>query len=186
MDQARLGHRILLVPIFINFLSAILLISLCFLNFIIHTRRLFTTHFFVPITNILFNGVLAIGVVTIGACCDRLQQRRRVCCCLMNGKTAQCRTALPFLHSTMIGSFSPYVTGVTILNVISFPKAVVNRVLNKIIPRITVGCRLVVDIVAIITSVLSLIVALFLSIHHAFSSLKYLGGVFGRSGSWGG
>lgn len=161
---------------------AIILIKLCFLNFMLGLSGVFDTRCFVPIFNVVVKGVLKIGIVKLGACCTKLHERRRLCCFLLKGNTAHGRTVTPFIHRTLVGTFDPNVTGVTMAKLITLPKAVVKRVLKKDSPRITVGCRVVVMIVAIITSVLSLVVAVFLTSQGSFSDCNQLLQIRGSAG----
>lgn len=185
LTQARLGEGVLLLPVSTNFLYDMMYMNLCFVKVMLEIRGMFDTQCFVPVFNVLVNGVLSDGIVTLGACCDKLGQRRRLCQCLLNGNTAGTRTRTPFVHRTVVGSFDPLVTGVSIVKLITFPKAVVNRVLNNDDPGITVGCRVVVVIVAFATSVLSLVVAVSLTSHGSFSTCNGLLPIVMRGGKGG-
>lgn len=180
--QAKLGQHVLLVPVAIKFLYDMVLIKLCFVNVILRLSGVFDTRCFVPVFKVLVKGVLSDGIVTLGACCDNLGHRRRLCQCLLKGKTAQRRTRTPFVGRTVVGSFDPLVTGVTMVKLMTLPKAVVKRVLKKDDPGITVGCRVVVVIVAFATSVLSLVVAVSLTSQESFSTCKGLLRMSGRTG----
>ncbi|MCD8317409.1 MAG: ABC transporter permease [Paraprevotella sp.] len=178
VSRTTLRPRVLFWPIFVGFLSTVLLVSLYFLGLVVRVDHVFSARFFIPVTGLLFGNMLTVSIMAVNVYYSELQRDRDMYYYLLGNGATRFEATLPILRSAVIKAFSPCIANMAVLGVVSFPGTMIGQILGGFMPEVAIKYQLMISIITVVSSMLSLVITIRLSARSTFDEFGRLKPVF--------
>ncbi len=183
VSRTELKREVLLIPVFVGFLSTVLLVSLYFLGFVVRAEELFAARFFIPVAGVLFGNMLTVNIMAVNTYYSELRREQEMYYYLVGNGATRYEATLPFLRSAVVKSFSPCIANMAVLGIVSFPGTMIGQILGGVVPEVAIKYQLMISVITVVASMLSLVITLFLSVRRTFDDLGCLKNIFKESNS---
>lgn len=178
VSRTALYRRVLFIPVFVALLVTVLLVTLYFLGIVMRVDDVFAARYFIPIVGVLFGNMLTVNVMALNVYYSDLQREQQMYYYLLGNGATRFEAVLPFLRSAMTKSFSPCIANMAVLGIVSFPGTMIGQILGGAMPEIAIKYQLMISVITVVASMLSLVVAIALSMHHTFDKFGCLKPIF--------
>ena len=183
VERTALRRKVLLLPVFIGFLSTVLLVSLYFLAFVVRADDVFAARFFIPVAGVLFGNMLTVNIMAVNVYYSELQREQNMYYYLLGNGASRFEATLPFLRSAVIKSFSPCIANMAVLGVVSFPGTMIGQILGGSMPEVAIKYQLMISVITVVASLLSLLITISLSARRTFDGFGRLRPIFRGEGN---
>ena len=185
VSRTDLRRGVLLLPVFVGFLSTMLLVSLYFLGFVVRADDVFAARFFIPVAGVLFGNMLTVNIMAVNVYYSELRREQDMYYYMLGNGATRFEATLPFLRSAVIKSFSPCIANMAVLGIVSFPGTMIGQILGGSMPGVAIKYQLMISVITVVASMLSLVVTISLSARRTFDEFGRLKPVFrdGRNGN---
>ena len=119
VSRTALRRSVLLLPVFVGFLSTVLLVSLYFLGFVVRADDVFAARFFIPVAGVLFGNMLTVNIMAVNVYYSELHREQAMYYYLLGNGASRFEATLPFLRSAVIKSLSPCIANMAVLGIVS-------------------------------------------------------------------
>lgn len=177
-QRTRLRRQILAVPAFVAFFISALVVGFFFLVFVLRLDNPFTARYFVPIMGILMGNMLGVNVLTLSTFYSGIEREQPTYYYLLASGATRFEAWLPFLREAVIKSFTPCIANMAVMGIVALPGTMIGQILGGSAPDVAVKYQMMIVIITMSASMLSLILALWLSTRRAFDAYGRLGTVF--------
>ncbi len=178
VSRTNLRYRVLFLPVFVGFLSTVLLVSLYFLGFVVHADHVFAARFFIPVAGVLFGNMLTVNIMAVNVYYSDLQREQDMYYYLLGNGATRFEATLPFLRSAVVKSFSPCIANMAVLGIVSFPGTMIGQILGGSLPEVAIKYQLMISVITVVASMLSLVITIHLSARRTFDAFGRLRPVF--------
>lgn len=178
VSRTALRRSVLLLPVFVGFLSTVLLVSLYFLGFVVRADDVFAARFFIPVAGVLFGNMLTVNIMAVNVYYSELHREQAMYYYLLGNGASRFEATLPFLRSAVIKSFSPCIANMAVLGIVSFPGTMIGQILGGSMPEVAIKYQLMISVITVVASMLSLVVTISLSARRTFDEFGRLQPVF--------
>lgn len=178
VSRTALRRSVLLLPVFVGFLSTVLLVSLYFLGFVVRADDVFAARFFIPVAGVLFGNMLTVNIMAVNVYYSELHREQAMYYYLLANGASRFEATLPFLRSAVIKSFSPCIANMAVLGIVSFPGTMIGQILGGSMPEVAIKYQLMISVITVVASMLSLVVTISLSARRTFDEFGRLQPVF--------
>ena len=178
VSRTALRRSVLLLPVFVGFLSTVLLVSLYFLGFVVRADDVFAARFFIPVAGVLFGNMLTVNIMVVSVYYSELHREQAMYYYLLGNGASRFEATLPFLRSAVIKSFSPCIANMAVLGIVSFPGTMIGQILGGSMPEVAIKYQLMISVITVVASMLSLVVTISLSARRTFDEFGRLQPVF--------
>ena len=173
-ERTRLPRRIVAIPAFASFFVAALLVGFYFLCFVLRLDHPFTARYFIPIMGILMGNMLGVNVLTLSTFYSGIEREQATYYYLLGNGATNFEARLPFMREAVIKSFTPCIANMAVMGIVALPGTMIGQILGGSAPDVAVKYQMMIVIITMSASMLSLILALWLSSYRAFDSFGRL------------
>ena len=167
-ERTRLRRSVVAVPAFISFLVAALLVGFFFLCLVLRLDHPFAARYFIPVMGILMGNMLGVNVLALSTFYTRIEREQSTYYYLLGNGASPFEAWLPFLREAVIKSFTPCIANMAVMGIVALPGTMIGQILGGSSPDVAVKYQMMIVLITMSASMLSLILALWLSTRRAF------------------
>lgn len=168
ITRTHVKRRILMIPLIVGFVVASILVGLYFLGIVLQLNNIFNAQYFIPIMGILLGNMLTVNVIAVGTFYSTLQREQNLYYFLLGNGASQGEALTPFIRQAISKSFSPTIANMAVMGLVSLPGTMIGQILGGSTPDVAIKYQIMIVVVTMSASMLSLIVAIRLSVKNAF------------------
>lgn len=184
LTRTRVCRSVLMMPLFVGFVVASVLIGLYFLGIVLGLNNVFSAQYFIPIMGILLGNMLTVNVIAVGTFYSTLQREQNLYYFLLGNGASRSEALQPFVRQAIVKSFSPTIANMAVMGLVSLPGTMIGQILGGSTPNVAIKYQIMIVVITMSASMLSLIIAIHLSSKRAFDSYGRMRQVF-RKGNKG-
>ena len=173
-QRTGLRRRIVAVPAFSGFLISALVIGFFFLCLVLELDQPFTAQYFIPIMGILMGNMLGVNVLALSTFYSGLEREQATYYYLLGNGATRFEAWLPFMREAVIKSFTPCIANMAVMGIVALPGTMIGQILGGSAPDVAVKYQMMIVVITMSASMLSLILALWLSTRNAFDDFGRL------------
>ena len=169
-QRTGLRSSIVAVPSFVGFLISALVVGFFFLCLVLRLDSPFTARYFIPIMGILMGNMLGVNVLTISTFYRGVQREQATYYYLLGNGATRFEAWLPFMREAVIKSFTPCIANMAVMGIVALPGTMIGQILGGSSPDVAVKYQMMIVVITMASSMLSLILSLWLSTRRAFDA----------------
>lgn len=173
-QRTGLKRRIVAVPAFTGFLISALVVGFFFLCLVLRLDHPFTAQYFIPIMGILMGNMLGVNVLSLSTFYSGLEREKATYYYLLGNGATRFEAWLPFMREAVIKSFTPCIANMAVMGIVALPGTMIGQILGGSAPDVAVKYQMMIVVITMSASMLSLILALWLSTRNAFDAFGRL------------
>ncbi len=170
VERTRLRRGIVALPAFVAFCVSALLVGFFFLVPVLGLEHPFTARYFVPIMGILMGNMLGVNVLTLSTFYSGIEREQATYYYLLASGASRFEAWLPFMREAVQKSFTPCIANMAVMGIVALPGTMIGQILGGSPPDVAVKYQMMIVIITMSASMLSLILALWLSTRRAFDA----------------
>ena len=167
-QRTHLRWRVVAVPAFVSFVVSAMLVGAFFLCVVLQLDQPFTARYFIPVMGILMGNMLGVNVLTLSTFYSGVQRERATYYYLLGNGASRFEAWLPFMREAVIKSFTPCIANMAVMGIVALPGTMIGQILGGSAPDVAVKYQMMIVVITMSASMLSLILALWLSTREAF------------------
>jgi len=167
-QRTHLKWRVVAVPAFVSFVVSAMLVGAFFLCVVLQLDQPFTARYFIPVMGILMGNMLGVNVLTLSTFYSGVQRERATYYYLLGNGASRFEAWLPFMREAVIKSFTPCIANMAVMGIVALPGTMIGQILGGSAPDVAVKYQMMIVVITMSASMLSLILALWLSTREAF------------------
>lgn len=168
VTRTRVKRRVLMGPLIVGFVVASVLIGLYFLGIVLQLNNIFSAQYFIPIMGILLGNMLTVNVIAVGTFYTTLQREQNLYYFLLGNGAPQSEALTPFIRQAIAKSFSPTIANMMVMGLVSLPGTMIGQILGGSTPDVAIKYQIMIVVITMSASMLSLMIAIRLSVKRAF------------------
>ena len=168
VTRTKVRRGILMMPLIVGFIVASVLIGLYFLGIVLQLDNIFSAQYFIPIMGILLGNMLTVNVIAVGTFYSTLQREQNLYYFLLGNGASQGEALAPFIRQAIAKSFSPTIANMAVMGLVSLPGTMIGQILGGSTPDVAIKYQIMIVVVTMSASMLSLMIAIRLSVKRAF------------------
>lgn len=180
-QRAKLKTKVVLIPLCVGFFSAAILVGLYFLLVVLRLDNPFDARYFIPIMAILIGNMIEVNYLGLSTFYHGLRHESTLFKYLLGNGATHFEATRPFVRLAMEKAFTPCIVNMAVMGFISLPDTMTGQILGGSLPGIAVKYQIMIVVITFSSSILSLIISLFMSDKKSFDSLGQLKDVFSKS-----
>ena len=177
-QRTRLRLSVIAVPAFVSLLLSAFMVGFYFLRLVLGLNYLFEARYFIPIMGILFGNMLGVNVLTLSTFYSGIEREQQTYYYLLGNGATRFEAMLPFLREAVIKSFTPCIANMAVMGIVSLPGTMIGQILGGSSPGIAIKYQMMIVIITMSSSMLSLILTVWLSARRSFDVYGRLRQVF--------
>lgn len=167
-QRTGLRSSVVAVPSFVGFLISALVVGFFFLCFVLRLDNPFAARYFIPIMGILMGNMLGVNVLTLSTFYSGVQREQATYYYLLGNGATRFEAWLPFMREAVIKSFTPCIANMAVMGIVALPGTMIGQILGGSSPDVAVKYQMMIVVITMASSMLSLILSLWLSTRRAF------------------
>ena len=168
VTRTKVRRGVLMMPLIVGFVVASVLIGLYFLGIVLQLDNIFSAQYFIPIMGILLGNMLTVNVIAVGTFYSTLQREQNLYYFLLGNGASQGEALAPFIRQAIAKSFSPTIANMAVMGLVSLPGTMIGQILGGSTPDVAIKYQIMIVVVTMSASMLSLMIAIRLSVKRAF------------------
>ena len=168
VTRTKVRRGVLMMPLIVGFIVASVLIGLYFLGIVLQLDNIFSAQYFIPIMGILLGNMLTVNVIAVGTFYSTLQREQNLYYFLLGNGASQGEALAPFIRQAIAKSFSPTIANMAVMGLVSLPGTMIGQILGGSTPDVAIKYQIMIVVVTMSASMLSLMIAIRLSVKRAF------------------
>ena len=168
ITRTNVRRRILMWPLVVGFVVASVLVGLYFLGIVLQLNNVFSAQYFIPIMGILLGNMLTVHVIAVGTFYSNLQREQNLYYFLLGNGASQSEALVPFIRQAIVKSFAPTIANMAVMGLVSLPGTMIGQILGGSTPDVAIKYQIMIVVITMSASMLSLMIAIRLSVKRAF------------------
>ena len=168
ITRTRVQRGVLMMPMIVGFVVASVLVGLYFLGVVLQLDNVFSAQYFIPIMGILLGNMLTVNVIAVGTFYSTLQREQNLYYLLVGNGASQSEALVPFIRQAIAKSFSPTIANMAVMGLVSLPGTMIGQILGGSTPDVAIKYQIMIVVITMSASMLSLMIAIRLSVKKAF------------------
>lgn len=168
ITRTRVRRGVLMIPMIVGFVVASVLVGLYFLGIVLQLDNVFSAQYFIPIMGILLGNMLTVNVIAVGTFYSSLQREQNHYYFLLGNGASQGEALVPFIRQAIAKSFSPTIANMAVMGLVSLPGTMIGQILGGSTPDVAIKYQIMIVVITMSASMLSLMIAIRLSVKKAF------------------
>ena len=168
ITRTMVKRDVLMGPLVVGFVFASVFLGLYFLGVVLQLNNNFSAQYFIPIMGILLGNMLTVNVIAVGTFYSALQREQNLYYFLLGNGASQSEALVPFVRQAIAKSFSPTIANMAVMGLVSLPGTMIGQILGGSTPDVAIKYQIMIVVVTMSASMLSMIVAIRLSVKRAF------------------
>ena len=169
-ERTHLRRSVVAVPAFIGFLVSAFIVGFFFLCLVLRLDHPFTARYFVPVMGILMGNMLGVNVLSLSTFYSAIQREQATYYYLLGNGASRFEAWLPFMRDAVIKSFTPCIANMAVMGIVALPGTMIGQILGGSSPDVAVKYQMMIVIITMSSSMLSLILTLWLSVRQSFDA----------------
>lgn len=169
-ERTRLRWKVVAIPAFSSFVVSALIVGFYFLCLVLQLDHPFTARYFIPIMGILMGNMLGVNVLTLSTFYSGIESEQATYYYLLGNGASRYEAWLPFMREAVIKSFTPCIANMAVMGIVALPGTMIGQILGGSSPDVAVKYQMMIVIITMTSSMLSLILTLWLSTRRAFDA----------------
>ena len=169
-ERTHLRRNVVAVPAFVGFLVSAFVVGFFFLCIVLQLDHPFTARYFVPIMGILMGNMLGVNVLSLSTFYSTIQREQATYYYLLGNGASRFEAWLPFMRDAVIKSFTPCIANMAVMGIVALPGTMIGQILGGSSPDVAVKYQMMIVIITMSSSMLSLILTLWLSVRRSFDA----------------
>ena len=182
ITRTRVRRGVLMMPMIVGFVVASVLVGLYFLGIVLQLDNVFSAQYFIPIMGILLGNMLTVNVIAVGTFYSNLQREQNLYYFLLGNGASQSEALVPFIRQAIAKSFSPTIANMAVMGLVSLPGTMIGQILGGSTPDVAIKYQIMIVVITMSASMLSLMIAIRLSVKRAFDGYGRMRGVMKDKG----
>ena len=178
VSRSRLHSRVLFMPACVAMFVSVLLVSMYMIFVVLRPAASLSARWFVPVTGVLLAHVLTTNIQAVRAYFDCLRQDSEPYYTLLGNGCSRFSALAPYITRALRSLTMPAVASLSAMGLFVLPMLLSRLLLGGLQPIAAVAVFMELVIGGVVTSVLSLVLTLWLSDRKAFGPQGQLGDVF--------
>lgn len=166
--RTNVRRGVLMWPLVVGFVVASVLIGLYFLGIVLQLNNVFSAQYFIPIMGILLGNMLTVNVIAVGTFYSNLQREQNLYYFLLGNGASQSEALVPFIRQAIVKSFAPTIANMAVMGLVSLPGTMIGQILGGSTPDVAIKYQIMIVVITMSASMLSLMIAIRLSVKRAF------------------
>ena len=171
VKRTKVKSQVLMKPLVVGFVVASVLVGLYFLGIVLQLNNIFSAQYFIPIMGILLGNMLTVNVIAVGTFYSTLQREQNLYYFLLGNGASQREALAPFVRQAIAKSFSPTIANMAVMGLVSLPGTMIGQILGGSTPDVAIKYQIMIVVITMSASMLSLIIAIRLSVKRAFDGV---------------
>lgn len=180
LTRTRVRRSILMMPLVVGFVVSSVLIGLYFLGIVLGLNNVFSAQYFIPIMGILLGNMLTVNVIAVGTFYSTLYREQNLYYFLLGNGASRSEALQPFVKQAIVKSFSPTIANMAVMGLVSLPGTMIGQILGGSSPNVAIKYQIMIVVITMSASMLSLMIAIWLSSKRAFDGYGRMRQVFKR------
>lgn len=182
ITRTKVKSGVLMTPLVVGFVVASVLVGLYFLGIVLQLNNIFSAQYFIPIMGILLGNMLTVNVIAVGTFYSTLQREQNLYYFLLGNGASQSEALVPFVRQAIAKSFSPTIANMAVMGLVSLPGTMIGQILGGSTPDVAIKYQIMIVVITMSASMLSLIIAIRLSVKRAFDGFGRMRQVMRKKG----
>ena len=178
LTRTRVRRSVLMMPLVVGFVVASVLVGLYFLGIVLGLNNVFSAQYFIPIMGILLGNMLTVNVIAVGTFYSTLQREQNLYYFLLGNGASRNEALQPFVKQAIVKSFSPTIANMAVMGLVSLPGTMIGQILGGSTPNVAIKYQIMIVVITMSASMLSLMIAIWLSSKRAFDGYGRMRKVF--------
>lgn len=168
VTRTKVRRGLLMMPLVVGFVVASVLVGLYFLGVVLQLDNIFSAQYFIPIMGILLGNMLTVNVIAVGTFYSTLQREQNLYYFLLGNGASQNEALAPFVRQAIAKSFTPTIANMAVMGLVSLPGTMIGQILGGSTPDVAIKYQIMIVVITMSASMLSLMIAIRLSVKRAF------------------
>lgn len=168
ITRTNVRRGVLMMPLVVGFVVSSVLVGLYFLGIVLQLNNVFSAQYFIPIMGILLGNMLTVNVIAVGTFYSGLQREQNLYYFLLGNGASQSEALVPFVRQAIAKSFSPTIANMAVMGLVSLPGTMIGQILGGSTPDVAIKYQIMIVVITMSASMLSLMIAIRLSVKRAF------------------
>ncbi len=170
IERTSLPRSIVAVPAFAGFMIAAMVVGAFFLLLVLRLDNPFTARYFIPVMGILMGNMLGVNVLSLSTFYAGIRREQATYYYLLGNGATHFEACRPFLSEAVVKSFTPCIANMAVMGIVALPGTMIGQILGGSPADVAVKYQMMIVIITMSASMLSLVLALFLSARRAFDA----------------
>ena len=179
ITRTKVNRQVLMEPLIVGFVVASVLVGLYFLGVVLQLNNIFSAQYFIPIMGILLGNMLTVNVIAVGTFYSTLQREQNLYYFLLGNGASQGEALVPFVRQAISKWFSATIGNMAVMGLVSLLGTMIGQILGGSTPDVAIKYQIMIVVVTMSASMLSMIVAIRLSVKRAFDGYGRMKRVMG-------
>ena len=168
ITRTKVRRRILMMPLIVGFTGTCVLVGLYFLGIVLKLDNIFSAQYFIPIMGILLGNMLSVNIIAVSTFYSTLQREHNLYYYLLGNGASRNEALQPFVRQAIVKAFSPAIANMAVMGLVSLPGTMIGQILGGSSPDVAIKYQIMIVVVTTSASMLSLMIAVSLSMRRAF------------------
>ncbi len=174
VKRGGLSFKTFILPVFISVLLSIALCDAFFLGYVIRLDNVFYARYFIPISGMMIGNSLKAIIIAIETYFGTLNRDKLYLKWRLSAGATRREALLPFIQKALKSAFNPVIAAMAVIGLISLPGTMTGQILGGSSPNVAIKYQLMLMISIFSSSVLSVVLTIFLSERFIFDDLGNL------------
>jgi len=163
IKKSRLKLKHFSIPIIFSLLVSVLFIDFYLFGFVIDIENFYDARYLIPISGMILGNALKANILALDSFYHNLKNNKSLYrFALSNGATRK-EALIPFYGFAFRTALSPVIASIAIIGVISLPGMMTGQILGGSSPSVAIKYQLLIMITIFTSSLLSVLISIFLS-----------------------
>lgn len=170
LTRTRLKRNILFIPVSVGFLVSVVLVGLYILGFVLQLDNIFNAQYFIPICGIIMGNMLGVNVIGLNTYYAGLYREQQLYYYLLGNGATRIEALTPFIREALTKAFSPAIANMAVTGLVALPGTMIGQILGGSSPNVAIKYQIVIVVITVASSMLSLMLCIFLASRKSFDS----------------
>jgi putative ABC transport system permease protein len=172
--RSSLPIKTFFLPLFVSLIIVITTVNSYFLGTVIGLSNIFDARYFIPITGMMLGNSIKTIIIALNDYYGNLMQNKTEYQWYLANGANFFEARMPFLQRAFQKAFNPVIATTAIVGLVSLPGMMTGQILGGNSPVLAVKYQIMLMITIFTISIVSVVIALFLSDKKVFTALKNL------------
>ncbi|MDP4270490.1 MAG: ABC transporter permease [Bacteroidota bacterium] len=165
-SKQRIG--LLWMPVSVAILISVIICAGFFLGFVLDLTSAFEARYFIPICGMLLGNILNTNVISLNTFYSGIERERTLYLFSLANGAHPAEAQRYFMREALIKSLNPAIATMAVMGLISLPGIMTGQILGGSSPSVAIKYQIMIMIVIFSSSLISVLVTLWLSTKRAF------------------
>ncbi len=178
--RSDLDYKLYLFPVMLGVAIGMIVVDAYFFGVVLPLESTFEARYFIPLSGMILGNSIRSSIIGLDAYYNRLQREKTLYrYALANGATRS-EGLRPFMRDGLRKAFNPAIATMAMVGLISLPGMMTGQILGGTAPALAIKYQIMLMITIFVASVITVLLAVFISNRFLFNGLDDLKGTLSR------